>query len=135
MITQDDIETRVSDESTLMELTDLDNTGQVDPLIVDRAISKSAGVVGEYVTIPDPLTDLIKEILTDIAVYYLFLWAAQRAGHELLESIRTGYKDNIALLREMKKNEYTESSDSGVAIYEADEPIFQRGVDPTQGVW
>jgi phage gp36-like protein len=135
MITQDDIKTRVSDETTLMELTDLDNTGQVDPLIVDRSISKSAGVVGEYVTIPDPLTDLIKEILTDIAVYFLFVWAAQRTRCEIPESIRTEYTDNMKLLVEMKRNEYTESSDSGVAIYEADEPIFQRGECPAKGVW
>lgn len=135
MITQADIETRVSDESTLMELTDLDNTGQVDPLIVDRAISKSTGVVGEYVTIPDPLTALIKEILTDIAVYFLFVWAMQRTRCEIPEAVRTEYTDNIKLLIEMKKNEYTESSDSGIAIYEADEPIFQRGECPENGVW
>lgn len=134
MITQGDIETRVSDESTLQQLTDLDHTGTVDSTIVDEAISSSTGLVEAYITLPDPLTPLVRGILIDMAVYYLYLWAVQRAVIEIPEAIKTGYRNNIDLLRQLQNKALVADPDADAdpnagAIWQSDAPVFYPGGD------
>jgi phage gp36-like protein len=129
MITQEDIETRLSDESTLIELTDLDNTSTVDPVIVDRAVSTAQGLVEAYITLSDPLSTIQTSVLVDLAVYYLFLWAAQRRQGDVSDSVRDSYKDALALLKQLQKNQLVSDPDADAdpnagAIWSSGDPVF-----------
>lgn len=134
MITQDDIEKRLSDESTLIELTDLENTGTVDPVIVDKAISTSQGLVEAYIVLSDPLSTIQESILVDIVVYYLFLWAAQRRQGDVSDSVKDSYKNAIALLKQLQSKDLVSDPDADAdpnagAVYESDSPVFYPGGD------
>lgn len=134
MITQDDIEKRLSDESTLIELTDLDNTGTVDSTIVEKSIETAQGLAESFIILPDPLSVILESILVDLAVYYLFLWAAQRRQGDVSESVRTSYEDAMTLLKQLQANQLVvdpgadPDSDAGV-IWEGDDPVFYPGGD------
>ncbi len=85
----------------LIQLTDDQKTGKVNPVVVADALEKASGKVEAYsrARYKTPLqpADTIVEITRDIAVYALF---GRRPG-KMRDEVRQRYEDAIGLLKDI----------------------------------
>lgn len=100
--TQADILERL-DEDTLIQLTDDEDAGAVDPAKVDRAIADADaeidGYVGKRYTLPlAPAPNLLRKLSVEFSIYNLY---SRRLGAP--ESWRTSYEDGRRLLENLAK--------------------------------
>jgi phage gp36-like protein len=74
-ITQQDLEDELG-ENRLVQLTDDQATGEVNPARVGKAISYAEGTFEAYArtryTLPVPVTEKVKSLCLDLAVFHLF---------------------------------------------------------------
>ncbi len=98
--TQADILERLP-QDILVQLTDDDDTGQVDAPVVQRAIADADAEIDGYVgtrhQVPlSPVPDLLRKLSVEIAIYHLY---SRRRGAP--DEWRQRYDDAIRLLRDL----------------------------------
>ncbi len=86
----------------LVQLTDDENTGQVNSAVVNAALEEASGLVdsycrARYVT-PLQASDDVTGMTISIALYKLF---ARRRSVKVSETIRQGYEDAMGLLKDI----------------------------------
>lgn len=85
----------------LIELTDDENTGQVNATVVADVIEKAGGKVEAYCreryATPLQPNDTVNEITRDIAIYSLF---SRRPG-KMRDEVRQRYEDAIGVLKDI----------------------------------
>ncbi len=63
-------------EDVLIELTDSDGSGEIDPVRVNKSIQYATGVFETYIRnrypLPVPATEMVKAINLDLAVFHLY---------------------------------------------------------------
>lgn len=100
--TQDDLVPLRLTQKDLVELTDDDDTGDVDADIVTAALTEASGRVdsycrGRYVT-PLQASESLKALTLDIAIYVLF---TRRRETRVSETVSQRYQDAIAFLKDI----------------------------------
>ncbi len=93
-ITQQDLEDELGSEK-LVQLTDNKRTGEVDETVVAKAISWAVGTFDAYArtryTIPVPVTEKVKSVCLDLAVYKLKRGRATTS--EAIDNLRKSLHD------------------------------------------
>lgn len=97
--TMDDLKEQVP-ETTLIQLTDTDGTGEPDDSRVTRALADAEaeinGYCGKRYTVPfSPVPDLVRKFTVDIAIYNLFALV----DGDIPEDRKERYKSAVAYLR------------------------------------
>jgi len=100
--TQDDLVPLRLTQKDLVELTDDDDTGNVNADIVTAALTEASGRVesycrGRYVTPLQP-SESLKSLTLDIAIYLLF---SRRRETRISDTIQQRYQDAIAFLKDI----------------------------------
>lgn len=108
---QDDILDQI-DEDELIQLTDDDDTGDVDADIVAKAIADADAEIDGYCaaryTVPfDPVPVIIRKMSVDIAAYNLY---ARRRG--ATEGRKERYSNAVRFLRDLSKGMITLGADA-----------------------
>lgn len=102
--TLDDIKKQVQ-ETTLIEITDDNLTGEINTDVADEAILYSQTLINGYLrgryTLPLTATpELLKVIAVDLSVYRLY---ARRFHTEMPEPVSDKYKNTMKLLEQIQK--------------------------------
>ncbi|KAF0145108.1 MAG: mu-like prophage Flumu protein gp36 [Nitrospirae bacterium] len=92
-------------EQKVIELTDDENTGQVNTSRVDKAIATAGSIIDGYLrgryTLPlSTVPELIKTISIDISVFKLY---ERRREMDMPESLTNRYKNAVKLLEQIQK--------------------------------
>lgn len=99
----DDIKQQVS-EITLIEITDDNQTNEINTAIIDEAILYSETLIDGYLrgryTLPLTTTVLIKILAADLTVFRLY---SRRFHTDMPDSINDKYKNSIKLLEQIQK--------------------------------
>lgn len=105
----DDIQKQVS-ENTLIQLTDDDQVGEIDLIIVEEAIIYSETLIDGYLrgryTLPvnnissPNSSDILKIIAVDLSIYRLY---SRRFQTDTPDSISEKYKISIRILEQIQK--------------------------------
>jgi len=90
-------------EDNIIQLTDDENTGNINSDRVTEAILKADAIIDSYLraqyTVPlTTVPELINNISVDLAVYFLY---KRRRETEIDDGIRLRYTDAIALLKDI----------------------------------
>lgn len=89
-------------ERKLVELTDNDRTGVVDDTVVNKAIAYAEGLFDSYArtrySLPVPLTEMVKSVCLDLAVYKLR--RARASTQEMQDSLKKALYDPAIKLLE-----------------------------------
>lgn len=97
-ITQADIVPRRLASKELIELTDDAKTGEVDAVLVTDICAEASGLVDSFAggryTLPLTVTEQIKSLAIDIAVYKLFL-----RRRRMTDEVKLANEDAMKLLR------------------------------------
>lgn len=89
-------------QAELVQLTDDDNSGDVDAGVVTSALEEASGKVDaycrqRYVT-PLQQSDSVTGLTLDITVYLLF---SRRRSFKMAETVRQRYEDAISMLKDI----------------------------------
>jgi phage gp36-like protein len=89
-------------QAELTQLTDDDNSGEIDTDVVNAALEEASGRVDaycrqRYVT-PLQQSDSVTSLVLDIATYLLF---SRRRSFKMAETVRQRYEDAIAFLKDV----------------------------------
>lgn len=76
MITKENLLKEIS-EGELLELSDLDSTGEIDDVRIDHAIAEALAYIASFILIPSNPTPLLINIAVDLAINEL------RKAHDL----------------------------------------------------
>lgn len=100
--TQDDLVPLRLTQKDLIELTDDDNTGEVNADIVTAALTEASGRVDSYCRIryvtPLQQSEDVKALTLDIAIYVLF---SRRREIGISEAVAQRYQDAISFLKDI----------------------------------
>ena len=112
MIDNDDLLKEIS-ERELTQLSDINNTGEIDQSVIDDALNDSISFIESFIILPESPTPLVKKIVVDFTIYEL------RRKNELVgESDKELKKENEAYLSKMSvgklKTEVTPTSSASV---------------------
>ena len=102
--TLDDIKKQVQ-ETTLIEITDDNLSGQINTDVVNETILYADTLIDGYLrgryTLPlQTLPEIVKVIAIDLAIYRLY---SRRFHTDMPESIKDKYKNSIKLLEQIQK--------------------------------
>lgn len=102
--TQLDLEAKV-ELSLLVQLTDDNKSGSLNPIFITKAISGADAVInsylrGKYVVPLSPVPEVINELSSDIALFNLY--SRRSAYFELPKSLSDKYKTAISMLKDMR---------------------------------
>ena len=70
MITKDDLLKEIS-QKELLELTDLNATGELNQEVLDDATNDAISFISSFITIPDNPTPLLKQIAIELTIFEL----------------------------------------------------------------
>ena len=110
-------------ETELLKLTDMNRTGLIDTVRVERTLEDAGQEINTYLaarydTPIDPAPDILARLCADIARYRLY-------ENRVTEDVRNRYKDAVAMLRDLASGKATLPS-------AADEPAAPvAGMDVT----
>jgi phage gp36-like protein len=104
-ITQQDLEDELGADK-LIQLADPNKTGVVDAAVVSKAISYAVGLFESYArtryTLPVPVTEMVKSICLDLAVYKLR--RSRATTQEAMDALKKSlYDPAIKLLEAIQK--------------------------------
>lgn len=70
MITNQDLLNEIS-QAQLVELSDLNGTGEIDQGVVDDALNDAISLIESYIVLPEAPTKLLKKITADLTIFEL----------------------------------------------------------------
>jgi len=102
--TLDDIKKQIQ-ETTLVEITDDNLSGQINTDVIDETILYADTLIDGYLrsgyTLPlQTLPEIVKVIAIDLSIYRLY---SRRFHTDMPESIKDKYKNSIKLLEQIQK--------------------------------
>ena len=108
-ITQQDLANALGGEKKLVELTtESRNETEVNQAVVARAISYACSLIDSYAraryTIPLPVTEMVKAMAVDLAIYKLYR-SRVTSDDGVYKPKRDAYEDAIKLLKSINKGE------------------------------
>ena len=133
--TQQDILNSGISERELAELTS-EEEGVINAATVAAAIKKADDEINSYVAVKyavplSPVPSLVNTWSTKITKYYLFDGRAHRMGG-IPDSIRDGYKDSIAQLKDVAKGSLSIGIDPPPAAKSTGQPSVETNVGDDQ---
>jgi phage gp36-like protein len=106
-ITQSDLTEQLSN-TELIQITDDQRLGIVDPSVINKAIVSAESEVNGYlatryaVPVAAPVPDLVKKLSLDITIYNLY-----RRRKRISEDVRTAHEDALKKLEQIAKGMIT----------------------------
>ncbi len=95
MITNEDLLKEIS-EQQLLELSDLNGTGNLDQNVIDDALNDAISFIESFIILPIKPTPLLKNILIDFVIYEL-----KRRNNLVSQEDKDKKKENEAYLQKM----------------------------------
>lgn len=96
-----------SDLQAIVKASDVNTLGQFNETYITSAILKADSLIdlklsGVYITPLSPVDTIIKQISSQLAIYYLYQSQLNLAHYDTEGAYRNFYKDSIALLDEIR---------------------------------